>query len=108
MDGVILGFSSSAENRGMESMGRRCSITQRSLLGPRGLRGLGGQTRTSHGSWRNNPVFAALTLFQALKIFIKIITLCHAEQDNKRQHVNHQCSQSISVSYLSSSLLSQS
>lgn len=53
-------------------------------------------------------MFAAFTPFQALKIFIKIVTVRHAEQDNKEQRVNRPCSQSISVSYLSSSLLSQS
>lgn len=83
MDGGVLGFTSSTEKQGMESTGRRCCSTQRSLLGPWGLRGLGGQARMSRGSWRNNAAFAVFTPFRALKIFIKIVTVHQAEQDNK-------------------------
>lgn len=83
MDGAVLGFSSSAESRGMASTGRRCSVTQRSLLGPRGLRGLGGRAPTSRGSRRSNPVFVAFTPFQALKVFIKRVTVRRGEQDNQ-------------------------
>lgn len=75
---MSLGSSSSAEYQGMESTGRRCS--KRSLCGPWGLQG---QTRKTHGSCRNNPIFAAFLLFQALKVFIKIVTVHRAEQDNK-------------------------
>lgn len=50
MNGVALGFSSSADSQGMASVGRRCSMSQRSLLGARGLWGLVLATRAGEQS----------------------------------------------------------